>query len=75
MHHDSAGPDRPVDMETDGPLLDDVNMLKKTVVEEATEVRRSPELCVCVCVIDYISEPYRIPPLVRSKKSNVESAR
>lgn len=27
-----------MDMETDGPLLDDVNMLKKTVVEEATQV-------------------------------------
>lgn len=29
----------PMDMETDGPLLDDVNMLKKTVEEEATQVR------------------------------------
>lgn len=43
MYHDSAGPERPVDMETDGPLLDDVSMLKKTVQEEATEVRRSWE--------------------------------
>lgn len=43
MYHDSAGPERPVDMETDGPPLDDVNMLKKTVQEEATEVRRSWE--------------------------------
>lgn len=43
MFHDSAGPERPVDMETDGPPLDDVNMLKKTVQEEATEVRRSRE--------------------------------
>lgn len=43
MYHDSAGPERPVDMETDGPPLDDVDMLKKTVQEEATEVRRSRE--------------------------------
>lgn len=39
MYHDSAGSDSPVDMETDEPLLDDVNMLKKTVEEEATQVR------------------------------------
>lgn len=50
MYQDSASPDRPVDMETDGPLLDDFNMLKKTVEEEATEVRRSLERkAVCVC--------------------------
>lgn len=28
-----------MDMETDGPLLEDVNLLKKTVEEEATQVR------------------------------------
>lgn len=28
-----------MDMETDGPLLDDVNMLKKAMTEEATQVR------------------------------------
>lgn len=27
-----------MDMETDGPVLDDVNQLKKTVEEEATQV-------------------------------------
>lgn len=39
MYIDSVGSDSPMDMETDGPLLDDVNMLKKTVEEEATQVR------------------------------------
>ncbi len=38
MYIDSVGPDGPMDMETDGPLLDDVNMLKKAVEEEATQV-------------------------------------
>lgn len=28
----------PMDMETDGPLLEDVNLLKKTVEEEALQV-------------------------------------
>ena len=50
MHQDSASPDRPVDMETDGPLLDDFNTLKKTVEQEATEVGRALEpRAVCVC--------------------------
>lgn len=39
MYIDSVGSDSPTDMETDGPLLDDVNLLKKTVEEEATQVR------------------------------------
>uniref|UniRef100_A0A4W6EYX0 Serine/threonine protein phosphatase 2A regulatory subunit n=1 Tax=Lates calcarifer TaxID=8187 RepID=A0A4W6EYX0_LATCA len=39
MYVDSVGSGSPMDMETDGPLLDDVNMLKKTVEEEATQVR------------------------------------
>lgn len=34
-----------MDMETDGPLLDDVNALKKSMEEEATQVRTA---CVCV---------------------------
>lgn len=41
MYIDSVGSDSSMDMETDGPLLDDVNMLKKTVEEEATQVRRT----------------------------------
>lgn len=43
---DSIGSDSPMDMETDGLLLDDVNMLKKTVEEEATQVRND-----CACVV------------------------
>lgn len=39
MYIDSVGSDSPMDMETDGPLLDDVSMLKKAVEEEATQVR------------------------------------
>ncbi|KAK1888563.1 Serine/threonine-protein phosphatase 2A 56 kDa regulatory subunit gamma isoform, partial [Dissostichus eleginoides] len=34
---DSIGCDGPMDMETDGPLLDDVNLLKKKVEEEAIQ--------------------------------------
>ncbi|XP_077408778.1 protein phosphatase 2, regulatory subunit B', gamma b isoform X2 [Vanacampus margaritifer] len=30
----------PTDMETDGPMLDDVSLLKKTVVEEATQLQK-----------------------------------
>lgn len=41
MYIDSVGSDCLMDMETDGPLLDDVNMLKKTMEEEATQVRRT----------------------------------
>lgn len=32
----------------DGLMLDDVNLLKKTVAEEATQVKR--DVCVCVRV-------------------------
>lgn len=39
MYIDGTGSDGPMDMETDGPVLDDVNLLKKTVEEEATQVR------------------------------------
>lgn len=45
MYIDSGGPDGPMDMETDGPLLDDVNALKKSMEEEATQVGTA---CVCV---------------------------
>lgn len=41
MYIDSVGLDGPMDMETDGPLLDDVGALKKTVEEEATQVRKT----------------------------------
>lgn len=41
MYIDSVGPDGAMDMETDGPLLDDVGALKKTVEEEATQVRKT----------------------------------
>lgn len=66
-------------METDGPLLDDFNMLKKTVEEEATEVRRSLERkAVCVChrlrqsaVLNHLvqiqKEQRRERPLMRRK--------
>ncbi|XP_063757969.1 serine/threonine-protein phosphatase 2A 56 kDa regulatory subunit gamma isoform-like isoform X3 [Eleginops maclovinus] len=37
---DSIGCDGPIDMETDGPLLDDVNLLKKTVEEEALQIQK-----------------------------------
>lgn len=43
MYIDSVGSESPMDMETDGPLLHDVNMLKKKVEEEATQVRN---MCV-----------------------------
>ncbi|XP_063079421.1 protein phosphatase 2, regulatory subunit B', gamma b isoform X3 [Engraulis encrasicolus] len=33
----------PVDMETDGPLMDDVNMLRRNVEEEATQVHRDQQ--------------------------------
>lgn len=42
MYIDSVGSGSPMDMETDGPVLDDVNMLKKTVEEEATQVTSVP---------------------------------
>lgn len=45
MYIDSVGSDGPMDMETDGPLLDDVNMLKKAVEEEATQVRNGVVDC------------------------------
>lgn len=41
MYIDSVGPDGPMDMETDGPLLDDVGALKKAVEEEATQIRKT----------------------------------
>lgn len=55
MYQDSASPDRPVDMETDGPLLDDFSTLKKTMEEEATEVRRSTERRAA-CVLSSVGE-------------------
>lgn len=44
MYIDSVGSGSPMDMETDGPMLDDVNMLKKTVEEEATQVKPLTEI-------------------------------
>jgi serine/threonine-protein phosphatase 2A regulatory subunit B' len=41
-----------MDIETDALLLDDVNMLRKTVEEEATQIQRDPRKC---------------PPLMRRK--------
>lgn len=41
MYTDSAGLDGPMDMETDGPLLDDVGALKKAVEEEAAQARKT----------------------------------
>lgn len=41
MYVDSSGLNSPVEMETDGPLIEDVLMLKKTVEEEATQVNES----------------------------------
>lgn len=41
MYIDTLGSDSLMDMETDGPVLDDVNMLKKAVEEEATQVNGS----------------------------------
>lgn len=38
MYADSSGLNSPVDMETDGPLIEDVHMLRQTVEEEATQV-------------------------------------
>lgn len=46
MYIDSVGSDSPMDMETDGPLLDDVNLLKKAMEEEATQVRTK---CMWLC--------------------------
>lgn len=49
MYVDSVGSGSPMDMETDGPLLDDVNMLKKAVAEEATQVRDSAAVNTQTC--------------------------
>lgn len=38
MYVDSSGHNSPVEMETDGPLIEDVQMLKKTVADEAIQV-------------------------------------
>lgn len=38
MYVDSSGHSSPVAMETDGPLIEDVQMLKKTVADEAIQV-------------------------------------
>lgn len=55
MYIDSGGSDSPMDMETDGPLLDDVNLLKKTMEEEATQVRtKCVYVQVCGCVKNVI---------------------
>uniref|UniRef100_A0A8C2IT07 Serine/threonine protein phosphatase 2A regulatory subunit n=1 Tax=Cyprinus carpio TaxID=7962 RepID=A0A8C2IT07_CYPCA len=40
MYIDSSSFSSPMDMETDGPVIDDVMMLKKTVEEEATQIHR-----------------------------------
>ncbi|XP_051730230.1 protein phosphatase 2, regulatory subunit B', gamma b isoform X1 [Ctenopharyngodon idella] len=40
MYIDSSSLSSPMDMETDGPTIDDVMMLKKTVEEEATQLHR-----------------------------------
>ncbi|XP_051951617.1 serine/threonine-protein phosphatase 2A 56 kDa regulatory subunit gamma isoform-like isoform X2 [Xyrauchen texanus] len=42
MYIDSGSLGSLMDMETDGPMIDDVMMLKKTVVEEATQLHREP---------------------------------
>lgn len=72
MYHDSASPERPVDMETDGPPLDDVTLLKKTVQEEATEVRRSREERRRCCASRFFEFSLLS---FRSRRSSVESAR
>lgn len=41
---DSSGLNSPVAMETDGPLIEDVEMLKKTVEEEAVQVKVSSDV-------------------------------
>ncbi|KAM7368102.1 hypothetical protein PAMP_014352 [Pampus punctatissimus] len=41
VYIDSIGSGSPMDMETDGPVLEDVNLLKKTVDEEATQIERN----------------------------------
>uniref|UniRef100_A0A8C1P544 Serine/threonine protein phosphatase 2A regulatory subunit n=1 Tax=Cyprinus carpio TaxID=7962 RepID=A0A8C1P544_CYPCA len=40
MYIDSSSFSSPMDMETDGPVIDEVMMLKKTVEEEATQIHR-----------------------------------
>ncbi|XP_043076246.1 protein phosphatase 2, regulatory subunit B', gamma b isoform X2 [Puntigrus tetrazona] len=40
MYIDSTSLSSPMDMETDGPIIEDVMMLKKTVEEEATQLHR-----------------------------------
>lgn len=39
VHVDPSSLSSPMEMETDGPLIEDVAMLKKTVEEEATQVK------------------------------------
>lgn len=51
LYIDSTGLGSPMDMETDGPLLDDVQMLKKTVEEEATQVRDPMLGCQYECTL------------------------
>lgn len=60
MYIDSVGPDGPMDMETDGPLLDDVGALKKAVEEEATQIRKtdvSITESITVVTITVVSHP------------------
>lgn len=55
---DSVDSGSPMDMDTDGPLLDDVSLLKKTVEEEAKPVRSHRSLgntLQCVCVVQNVS--------------------
>uniref|UniRef100_A0AAR2LRI2 Serine/threonine protein phosphatase 2A regulatory subunit n=1 Tax=Pygocentrus nattereri TaxID=42514 RepID=A0AAR2LRI2_PYGNA len=40
MYVDSSGLNSPVEMETDGPLIEDIQMLKKTVEEGAIQLQR-----------------------------------
>lgn len=46
MYVDSSDLNSPVAMETDVPLIEDVQRLKKTVEEGATQVNL-PSLCLC----------------------------
>lgn len=69
VYVDSIGSGSPMDMETDGPPLDDVNMLKKAVVEEATQVSVPhvlTEMCTSFDEYRFNMRPVYISVLMKS---------
>lgn len=63
-----------MDMETDGPALEDVNLLKRTVEEEATQVRTEISF-VCFQHHDENTYVERIVPIYRGHVIQLSSNR